>query len=119
MTFCLKKKIIINVIDFKDRNFSRYFRWALALFLIPLGVFYLIYTPVMAWSQDHILQPLYVHLFDKGYDISFIINMRILVKGFIFTVLLALCWFPSTLLMRYLYFRIVEHKRDAGIFDEK
>ena len=45
--------------------------------------------------------------------------MRILVKGFIFTVLLALCWFPSTLLMRYLYYRIVEHRRDAGIFDEK
>ena len=106
------------MIDFKDRNFRRYFRWALALFLIPLGVFYFIYPPVMTWCQVHILQPLYFYLFDKGYDISFVINMRILVKGFIFTVLLAVCWFPSTLLMRYLYFRIVEHRRDAGIFDE-
>ena len=106
------------MIDFRDRNFRLYFRWALALFLLPLAVFYLIYTPVMAWSQEHILQPFYFYLFNKGYDVSFIINMRILVKGFIFTVLLAICWFPSTLLMRYLYFRIVEHRRDAGVFDE-
>ena len=27
------------MIDFKNRNFRLYFRWALALFLIPLGVF--------------------------------------------------------------------------------
>ncbi len=106
------------MVDFKDRNFRRYFRWALLLFLIPLGVFYVLYTPVMAWSQEHILQPLYLFLFEKGYDISFIINMRILVKGFIFTVLLAICWFPFTLLMRHLYYRIVEHKNKQGLFDE-
>ena len=102
-----------------NRNFKLYFRWALTLFLIPLSIFYFIYPPAMAWSQEHILQPFYFRLMDKGYDITFAINMRILVKGLIFAVLLAVCWFPFTLLMRYLYYRLVEHKKHPGLFDEK
>ncbi|MCQ2604320.1 MAG: hypothetical protein MJ215_04665 [Spirochaetia bacterium] len=77
----------------------------LLLFFLPLAIFWFIYPAVMNFSQEHILLPVYKSLLSKGTSITFAINMRILIKGFIFTVVLGSLWFPFTLLARQVYLR--------------
>lgn len=104
--------------DFSKKS-HRIFAVASGLFfLIPLGIFYFIYNPVMNYCQEHYLQPLYVYMMSRDVSFDFALNIRILLKGFIFTVLLCLCWFPFTLAARYLYYRLILNVRKPGLLEK-
>lgn len=86
------------------------------LLLLPLVVFYFLYPLFMRFSNDMFLNKLYRIMMEKEINFSVILNIRILLKGFLFSFFLSVLWFPPTLAVRRLYCKYILHIKDPPIF---